>query len=525
MSDKPTISVGVNIHTGSATEQPSSNQQNRSNAPETQADSAFCIAVMGDFSGSSNSFDSTQNASRRKLIEIDRDDFEEVMAGFNIQLNLDLSDSESINIKLNELDDFHPDELYENIESFSKLRSLRRRLKNNSSFNEAAAEIQDWLTDKNISDAPAPNTQADTQAETKNNTETDAPTENLLDSILGSPSSSQQPSEANQIDRLIKSIVAPYVESATDPRQTEMLAAVDQATQTHMQDILHHKDFQAMEATWQSLYFLVKRLQTGTKLKIFILDIDKQALQQELAADDLSSTSIYQLFCDPSEGDLPWSVLLGNYSFTDSIEDVLSLANIGSIAQQANAGFIAAADETLAGCKAFAETPDYTDWNYSISEGTAKAWEMLRQSPVASHIALALPRFLLRLPYGKKSKPIDAFEFEEMSEENNHNDYLWGNAAFIKTENLARNFTENSWAMQTSEVFQTDNLPVHYYKEEGETVSKPIAEIMLTEKGGEILNNNGLIALWSVRNMDCIRSSDYRSISKKKNTLKGRWSR
>lgn len=520
MSDKPTISVGVNIHTGSATEKQPGGQLTRSNAPATQKDSPFCIAVMGDFSGSSSALDNTQNAPRRKLIEIDRDNFEQVMAGFNIQLNLSLSDNENINVKLNELDDFHPDELYENIESFSQLRSLRRRLKNNNSFSAAATEIQSWLPSKNASDTTTQH------IENKTETNIEIPTENLLDSILGSQSdtpASAQSSEAHHIDRLIKSIVAPYVEPATDPRQNEMLAAVDQATQTHMQNILHHKDFQAIEATWQSLYFLVKRLQTGTKLKIFILDISKQALLQELAADDLSRSSIYKLFCDPSEGDLPWSVLLGNYSFTDSIEDVLSLANIGSIARQANAAFIAAANETLAGCKAFAETADYADWNYTISEGTAKAWEMLRESPVAPHISLALPRFLLRLPYGKKSKPIDAFEFEEMTEENNHSDYLWGNAAFIKTENLARNFTENGWDMRSSEVFQTDNLPVHYYKEEGETVSKPITEIMLTEKGGEILNNNGLIALWSVRNMDCIRSTDYRSISKNSSTLKGRW--
>jgi len=176
---------------------------------------------------------------------------------------------------------------------------------------------------------------------------------------------------------------------------------------------------------------------------------------------------MYKLFCDASEGDLPWSLLLGNYSFTDSIDDVLSLANIGEIAKMAKAPFIAAANEKLAGCESFSKTPDYEDWNHSISEGVNKAWQMLRQSPAASYIGLALPRFLLRLPYGKKSKPIDSFNFEEMTEDNSHENYLWGNAAFLKAECLARNFNDKGWQMQLNEVFQTDNLPVHYFKEDG----------------------------------------------------------
>lgn len=515
MSDKPTMGVEVNVRSNSTAELKTAH----SKAPGTQADSPFCIAVLGNFSNGLKKTSELKN--KRRLIEIDRDNLEEIMAGFKIKLNLNLSDSETINIELNELDDFHPDELYEKLESFSKLRSLRRRLKSKSNFADAAAEIQGWLPEvKQTQTTTAKQTSSD------NNPDPVISSGNLLDDILGShqgQSENNATAEATHIDKLIKSIVAPYVEPAADPRQDDMIAVVDKATESHMRDILHHPDFQAMESAWLSLYFLIKRIETGTKLKIFILDITKQELQNELAIDDISTSSIYKLFCDPAEGDTPWSVLLGNYSFTDSIEDILSLSNIGSIAQQANAPFIAAANEHLVGCEAFSKTPDYEDWAHTISEGTHKAWQMLRQSSVASYIGLALPRFLLRLPYGKKSKPIDAFTFEEQTDENSHDSYLWGNAAFIKTECLARNFYNNSWNMQLGDVFQTDNLPVHYFQEDGETVNKPVAEIMLTEKGGEILNNNGLISLWSVRNMDCIRSTDYRSINENTLNISGRW--
>lgn len=522
MSDKPTMGVEVNIRSKSSNSETAKLSTPKSNAPETQADSPFCITIMGDFSGKLNHSESQAGQQpKARLIEIDRDNFEDVMAGFKINLSLNLSDNENIHVEIKELDDFHPDELYDKLESFSKLRSLHRRLKSKSSFAQAASEIQGWLPDDNNSDnnSPAPlNTNKNIQAE--------IPTDNLLDSILGtqqSQTADSAASEATHIDKLIKSIVAPYVEAATDARQKEMLSMVDIATESHMRDILHHADFQAMEATWQSVYFLIKRIETGTKLKIFLLDITKQELQQDLAVDDITTSSIYKLFCDPSEGDRPWSLLLGNYSFNDNIDDVLSLASIGEIAQQANAAFIAAAHETLTGCDALSKTPDYEDWNHTVSEGVSKAWLMLRQSPVARYIGLALPRFLLRLPYGKKSKPIDAFSFEEITDNNNHESYLWGNPAFIKVECIARNFNDNGWNMQLSQVFQTDNLPVHYYDDEGETVNKPVAEIMLTEKGGEIMSDNGLMSLWSVRNMDCIRSSDYRSIAESAEKISGRW--
>ena len=520
MPDKNKPGMGFEVNIRSKSEKINESTP-LSNAPETSANSPFCIAVLGDFSGLQNlqarSADLKPVHSRR-FIEIDRDNFEDVMAGFNISLNLNMGE-ESVQLNIKELEDFHPDELYDKVETFSKLRSLRRRLKNNKTFAEAASEIQGWLPDTE-------DTQKITTENTKT-TETVAPTENLLDDILSvqqNQTASAATTEAAHIDKLIRSIVAPYVETASDPRQDEMIKMVDKATEIHMRDILHHPDFQAIESAWRSLYFMIKRLESDSKIKIMLLDINKQEFQLDLAVDDITTSAIHKKFCDVSAGDLPWSLLLGNYTFSDTIDDVLSLANIGEIAKQSNAVFIAAARETLVGCESFAKTPDYEDWNYEISDGVREAWQLVRQSPVAKHIGLALPRFLLRLPYGNKSKPVESFSFEEMTEEHCHECFLWGNAAFIKAEMLVRNFTSNAWAMSPREVYQTEGLPLFYYQDEGEKVAKAVAEIYMKERGGEIINSRGLISLWSVKNADSIRSVDYQSISENTQDLQGRWS-
>src|SRR5260221_13265479 len=99
------------------------------------------------------------------------------------------------------------------------------------------------------------------------------------------------------------------------------------------------------------------------------------------------------------------------------------------LAAKAGAPFLAAASPAVVGAKSFAAA-DPDTWQPLEGEG-AQAWEMLRSMPQASYLGLALPRFLLRLPYGKNTDPIDAFAFEELPEGSAHEGYLWGNPAIV----------------------------------------------------------------------------------------------
>lgn len=522
MTDKnrPGMGFAVNINTDSShNKSPNEHSTTDNTVIKAGPDTPFCIAVLGGFSGKVSNTEKPRPLSARRIIEIDRDNLESVMASLDIELNLNIG-GEQVVIKINELDDFHPDELYDKVDSFSKLRSLKRRLKNNKTFAEAAAEIHSWSTLKPV----------DTQPVSIESTavldKDELPTENLLDTILGS-SEQKETLESNaetaHINKLIRSIVAPYVEPAADPRQDELIAMVDHATEMHMRDILHHQEFQAIESAWQSVYFLIKRLETGSKLKINLLDISQLELAEDLAVEEISQSVLYKKFCDAAEGDSPWSILLGNYTFSDNIEDALTLANMGAIAQKAGASFIGAANEKLVGCESFSTAVDFEDWNYTMKNGVLEAWSLLRQSEVAKYIALTLPKFLLRVPYGKKGKPVEAFNFNEMPESHCHECYLWGNAAFLKVEMMARNFLVNGWNMLPTQVYQTNDLPVAYFEDEGEVIAKPIAEISLTERGGEQISQHGFISMWSVRNEDAVRSSDYRSISEAGEEMAGRW--
>jgi type VI secretion system protein ImpC len=111
-------------------------------APEPET--PFRIALLGDFSGRGNRGLRETGAAlaRRRAVEIDRDNFEQVMAKFGVEIRLPIGrDGSSLPFHFAELDDFHPDRLFEQSEMFRRLRELRQRLRDPATFAAAAAEL------------------------------------------------------------------------------------------------------------------------------------------------------------------------------------------------------------------------------------------------------------------------------------------------------------------------------------------------------------------------------------------------
>lgn len=463
----------------------------------------FFIAILGDFSGRENqSRHEPATVGKRRFIEVDRDNLDTVLAKFDLELQLRMVNTADgvIQVPIKSFDDFHPDRLLNNVAVFGQLRQLRRRLQNTATFSEAAAEIQGWVQSEK------PN-----QSEPKIAPPSLPVDEGLFATVLSTTRTTGDDARSRtgsaMVDRLIRQVVAPYVEPSPDPRQVDMIAAVDSAIAEQMRLVLHHPAFQAMESAWRSVDFLVSRIETGTAIKLYLLDVTKAELNSDLAVDDITRSGMYKLFCDQAPGALRFGLLLGDYQFNPTVDEILLLAQLGEIAQRADVPFIASAHEQLIGCESFANTPDVDDWKHPMHDGVKQAWSMLREAAVAEKIALTVPRFLLRLPYGKCSSPVDGFAFEELPDPRAHANYLWGNGAFVKAEQLARSVAEEDV------VVETPHLPLFTYDDDGERVTKACAEIFLTESGGRRIRDKGLLPLWSVKHSDAIRSSDFCSLA------------
>ena len=461
-------------------------------AQPVEPETPFRVLILGDFSGRANRGVFETRAGSRRAVRIDRDSFDAVFEKLRPELIFPLAGSQSpaLAIRFKDLDDFHPDRLFERVDVFQALRGLREKLSDSSTFGAAAESLRP---------VEAPPTPAPPAKITL---------DDLLDESNGGPAG---PARAlDDWSAMLHELVAPHLVPGVDPRQAELIAKVDAATSEAMRALLHQPAFQELEAAWRALFFLVRRLETGPELKLYLLDVSKAELAAELEAarDDLRHSELWRMVVEESVGTLggqPWAVLAGNYSFSQSPEDLKLLARLGAVAREAGAPFLAATSPRM------------------LENITAGAFHQIRKLPQAPWIGLALPRFLLRLPYGKETSPLELFSFEEFGAAPEHESYLWGNPAFACVYLLGEAFLRAGWDMRPGLAREIDGLPLHVHLEDGESKVKPCAEVLMTEEGAEALIENGVMPLASIRNQDTIRLIRFQSIADPLAPLAGRW--
>ena len=496
-----------------------------------EQETPFRICIMGDFSGHANggTADSSSSPDSLRPIAVDRDNIDDVMKKLGVEVHLSVSGvlGPLITIGFTELDDFHPEQLYSRLEVFQTLRDTRKRLNEPGSFESARKKIRGWSgTDEMPQQSKPESEQSPPSPAAPGKT-----SGSLLDQIVGEtegrPLDLETVSAPSEWDSFMQRIVGPHLVPGRDPEQVELIAAVDAAISGLMKTILHHPDFQALESAWRALRFLVSQVETGALLKVYLLDMSKDALAADLiGSDDLQKTWAYRLFVEQAvgtPGGEPWAVLAGNYTFDQTRGDVETLGRMAIIAKLAGAPFISGVHDHILGCESLADTPDPADWKRPVDPEDSRVWKILRAIPDASYLGLALPRFLLRLPYGKDTDPVDCFDFEEMSDNSVHGEYLWGNPAFICALLLAQAFSRDGWNLRPGSIQTVQDLPLHIYKEQGTSVAKPCAEAVLTERALEKMLALGVMPLLSYKNQDSARLARFQSVGDPLAQLKGRW--
>lgn len=427
-------------------------------------DEPFRILVMGNFSGGAG--------RNRRPVEIDRDNFDQVMGLLAPELRLPFGGAE-VPIRFRELDDFHPDQLLAHLAIFQQLRDLRNRMSDPSTFKAAVAEMEPR--------------RAPSQPDVTNMSGAD-----LLRMMTGEEGPATAASRAparSTWDRMLSELVGKYATENPDPRQPAWVARVDEAISGEMRAVLHHPKFQALEAAWRGLYFLIRKLDTGEELKVYVMDLP----QEELATGLGDIVRVVE-----SEN---FAVIAGLYAFGKDDEPLLE--RMGAIAQNAGAPFLSGL------------APDVV--------GIEEVFGTVRQSLKAKWIGLVMPRFLLRLPYGAATDETETFSFEEMPGQPHHQEYLWGNSAIACAYLLGEAFSRYGWKMRPGMVQDIEGLPAHVYKVDGASEIKPCAEILMTENAAELLLDRGFMPLASMKGTDRVRLVRFQSLAKPAAALAGKW--
>ena len=318
------------------------------------------IVVLADLGGRAGRVaqDPRPPIAQRRLVRVDVDNVGEVMARIAPRLEVHLGgpDSPGLPIVVRSLDDFHPDALYRGLEPFSPLREIRRRLLDASTFAEAAAE---WSRIAGEARPAAPAQPSPTPTEDNKATHR---------RLLGRGSvelSGVPPAVAGAqaaLDRLVREVVAPHIVPSADRRLPQLLRSVDDTAAALLRAILHHPDFQALEATRRSVHGLVTEIEADAGVELRLLDVTRAELQADSATGVL--TALERLLADREAADDAgpvWPLVVAGFTFGPDDGDVILLERLGAIAGRAGGPVLAAADPALVGCRSFAETPDPVD--------------------------------------------------------------------------------------------------------------------------------------------------------------------
>src|SRR5262252_10564632 len=183
------------------------------------------------------------------------------------------------------------------------------------------------------------------------------------------------------------------------------IAELDSSVNENLNAVMQDEEFRRLESAWRGLHYLVSRAETGTMLKLRLLNATKDEIYKDLdRAVEFDQSSQFKKVYEEEYGTFggaPYSVLVGDYNFTRSVKDIAWLEKMSNVAAAAHAPFIAAADPALFDLNSFAELGNPRDLAKIFESSELAKWRSFRDSEDSRYVALCLPRFLLRSPYGR----------------------------------------------------------------------------------------------------------------------------
>ena len=291
-----------------------------------------------------------------------------------------------------------------------------------------------------------------------------------------------------------------------------MVAELDKKLTEQINLILHHNDFQKLESAWRGLHYLVNNTESDEMLKIRVMNVSKTDLHKTLKrykGTAWDQSPVFKRVYEEEFGQFggePFGCMVGDYYFDQSPPDVELLGEMSKIAAAAHSPFITGGSPTLMQMGSWQELANPRDLTKIFLTPEYAAWRSLRESEDARYVGLAMPRFLARTPYGAKTNPVEAFNFEEDTGSADHSRYAWANAAYAMAVNINRSFKSYGWCTRIRGIESggsVEGLPTHTFPtDDGGVDMKCPTEIAISDRREAELAKNGFMPLVHRKNSD-----------------------
>jgi type VI secretion system protein ImpC len=337
----------------------------------------------------------------------------------------------------------------------------------------------------------------------------------LLDQVIAAtrPQNTEEQLRAKDYFRqFLNHVVQPgqVVSKDVESNIKTWIGEIDKTLSAQMNEILHDPGLQKLESTWRGLHYLVDQSETSDWLKIRVLNIKKQELFRDLEkAVEFDQSNLFKKIYEEEYGQLggqPYGMLVGDYDFGRSAEDISLLKMISGVAAAAHAPFVSNASPKLFGFDGFTELPNPRDLAKIFDAVEYAPWKSFRESEDSRYVALTMPRVLARLPYGESFKRVTEFNFEEQVDGKEHHSYTWMGAAWAYASRITDAFAQWGWMARTRGVEgggKVEGLPVHTFPtDEGDIAMKCPTEVAIPDRREFELSNLGFLPLLHSKGSD-----------------------
>ena len=338
----------------------------------------------------------------------------------------------------------------------------------------------------------------------------------LLDQIVDEGRLARDPEARTRGKDLVKEFVAQFLDgNMTLSRDSEAMinsriAQIDHLISLQLNEVLHTPAFQKLEASWRGLKYLISRTETSVNLKIKVFNCTKKDLLRDLQRSaEFDQSAMFKKVYEEEFGVFgghPFGALVGDYEFGKSPEDMELIEKVSQVAAAAHAPFIASATSTLFNLDSFTELSAPRDLAKIFETTDYAKWKSFRNSEDSRYVALTLPHILMREPWGKETRPVDEFDYEEAVDGTEHGKYLWGNAAWALAARITDSFARYNWCATIRGVEgggKVEGLTVHNFStDEGDIAMKCPTETTITDRREKELADLGFVPLVHCKNTD-----------------------
>ena len=281
-----------------------------------------------------------------------------------------------------------------------------------------------------------------------------------------------------------------------------LVAQLDAKLSTQLDAILHHGEFQELESSWRSLKFLCDRTDFRQNVQIEMLNASKADLLESFEdSPELIQSALYKQVYDNAydqPGADPYSAMISNYEFGNSNQNIALLQQVSKVAASAHCPFIGSVGPQFFGKESMEEWRKIPDLEAYMDTADFVKWNSFRESEDSRYVGLTFPRFMLRLPYGEDTVPVDNFNYDEDVKGEDHDKYLWGNSSFAFATNMVQAFISDGWAVQIrgpQSGGKVEDLPVHLYDVGRGKETKIPTEVPISETLEFAASNLGFMPL------------------------------